>query len=374
MKFVVFQENLSKALSTVNNFITSKTQLPILNNILFTLKNGKLKLSATNLEISVNLWIPAKIEEEGVVTLPAKTTTDFISSLPNDKIFLETEKNNLKINCRNYKAVLNGISASEFPSIPTLKNKKKIEEDKTIDLVADTFIRAIKQTSFSAAQDESRPILTGIKMDFNKNLQMAATDGYRLSLNKIEIEEKTKPFNLIIPVKALTELSKIYSPEKDKNIKITLLKNENQVIFSFNNIEIITKLLEGKFPDFEKIIPQGTLIKTVIDKDEFKKAIKTAALFAKNNANIIKLEIEGQKLKIAANAPEVGENKIEMDIKKTGEDTKIAFNCRFLQEYLNNIDEKEIKMELLGKLKPGIFKPLKKDNFLHIIMPVRVQD
>ena len=371
MKFTVLQENLSKSLNIVSNFISSKKQLPILNNILFFLENGNLKISATNLEISINYWLPVKIEKEGKITLPAKTIVNFISSLPNDKVVFETDKNNVKISCRNYKAVFNGIPAEEFPKIPSLKNKN--DKNNSLILKAEKFIEAIKQTSFTASQDESRPILTGLKIDFLDNyLQIVATDGYRLSLKKIPNVVSKKFSNLIIPAKTLIELVKIYSQEKE--IKLSFLKEDNQLIFSLDGVEIISRLLEGKFPDFNKIIPRESLTKIIINKDDFKRAVKTASLLAKNSANIIKLKIFKSKLKITANDPEVGKNEIEIEVEKEGEDTQVAFNCRFLQEYLNVLEDKEVKIKLLGPLKPGVFKINKDNSFIHIIMPVRVQD
>lgn len=375
MRAIILQENLTKGLSIVNKFVSSKTQLPVLTNILFSAKNRKLKLSATNLETGINLWLPAKIEKEGKITIPARVVTDFVSSLPAGKVYLQLDKNKLKISCQNYKAFFNGISASEFPAVPSLKTKTTDKDLKKFSLKADTFIKAINQVAFTAAIDESRPVLTGVRISFlAKKIQLVATDGYRLSLKTLKLSQPFKTSPLIIPAKALIELARICSQEEKETKEIILTKKTNQIIFSFGQIEVITRLIEGELPDFEKVIPQESLTKVTINKEEFQQAVRTAALFAKDSANIIKLKIKNQKLKIMANAPEVGENEVELEVQKKGEDSQIAFNWRFLQEYLSVLDSQELVLEISGPLKPGVFKPIGDSSFLYIIMPVRIQE
>jgi DNA polymerase III subunit beta len=370
MKLTILQENINKGLSIVGKFIKSKPQLPILENILFSAEKGKLKLSATNLETGINLNLPAKIEKEGKITIPSRIIVDFISSLPQDKVNLELEKERLNVFCRNYKASFNGISATEYPAIPT---KETLKKTKRIKIKAKSLINAIDQVAFTASQDESRPILTGVKLDFADSISLAATDGYRLSLKKIKLKQKIDLKTLIIPAAALVELARIYLQEKDQE-DIVLIKDAGQIIFAIKNIEIITRLLEGEYPDFEKIIPKESKTKIITDKEELNKAVKTASILAKDSANIIKFKINKNSLEIKADAPEVGENKTNLDIKKEGEDVEIAFNYRFLQEYLNTVNFKEVEINLSGSLKPGIFKNPNKKSFLHIIMPVRIKD
>ncbi|MFC1711042.1 DNA polymerase III subunit beta [Patescibacteria group bacterium] len=376
MNLTILQENLSNGLNKVSKFIDNKAQLSILANILLVAEKGKLKLSATNLETGINLKLPAKVLKEGRITIPARTIVDFVSSLPADKIDLNLNKNQLTISCRNYKATLNGVSAEEFPAVPTLLDQKIEDKLEQINLQSKTFFQAVSQVAFTAAVDESRPILTGVKVEFFKEkIVLAATDGYRLSLKTIKVKKGAKKKTLIIPSRALLELTKIYSQEEEnKNISLTLLKGENQAIFSINETEIITRLIEGEFPDIEKIIPQGKTTTIKLNKQDFQNAVKTASIFAKDSANIIKLKVEKEKLKIMANAPEVGENEVELEVKKDGEDNSIAFNFRFLQEYLNCLESEELVLDVLGPLKPGVFKPVDDDLFFYIIMPVRVQE
>ncbi len=371
MKLTILQENLNKGLSIVGKFVKSKPQLPILENILFSAEKGSLKLSATNLETGINLRLPAKVEQEGKITIPARIIVDFISSLPADKVLFELNKDKLSVSCRNYKASFNGISATEYPAVPSIETLK--EGFEKVSLEAKKLIKAIEQVAFTASQDESRPILTGVKMNFGESIGLASTDGYRLSLKTINLKTKQKDEKLIIPALALMELVRVYLQGEEKE-EIEMVKDDNQIIFAVKGAEIITRLLEGEYPDFEKIIPQDCETKIVLDREELQQAVKTASILAKDSANIVKFKIIENKLEIEADAPEVGENKTSLEIKKEGENCEIAFNYRFLQEYLGILDSKEIQIELSGPLKPGVFKPAGKNSFLHIIMPVRIKE
>lgn len=375
MKLTILQENLSKALNIANKFVSSRAQLPVLSNILFTAEDNKLKLSATNLETGINLWLPAKIDQNGAITVSAKAISEFVSSLPSDKVELKTDVNKFFIQCRNYKANFNGMAAAEFPQISSLKSKKDIKLEK-VSLNAKDLVEAINLVAFTAAQDESRPVLTGVKIIFNeKEIQLAATDGYRLSLKTIKLEAPVKLSSLIIPARALMEVSRICSQEKElEKLTVTLAKDANQIIFTFNNVEIITRLIEGEYPDFTKIIPNEKTTQLVVNREELQRAVKTAALFAKDSANIVKLNIKNQILNIAANAPEIGDNEVALEIKQSGEDSQIAFNCRFLQEFLSVYGQEELVLETMGSLKPGVFRVPADATYLHIIMPVRIQE
>lgn len=375
MKLTIFQENLSKALNTVNKFVSVRAQLPVLSNILFTAEDNKLKLSATNLETGINLWLPAKVEVNGAITISAKAISEFVASLPSDKVEIKADANKFFIHCRNYRANFNGMAAAEFPQISSLKKNPPASGEK-LKLSASDLIEAINLTAFTAAQDESRPVLTGVKIIFTeKDIQLAATDGYRLSFKTIKLKNPAKLTSLIIPGRALTEIARICSQEKEhEKMEITLAKDVNQVIFTFNEVEIITRLIEGEYPDFTKIIPREKTTAIVINREELQRAVKTAALFAKDSANIIKLNIKNQILSITANAPEIGDNEVTLEVKQEGEDSQIAFNCRFLQEFLSVFTQEELTLETLGSLKPGVFKSPKDDSFMHIIMPVRVQE
>ncbi len=379
MKTTILQENLNKGLSLINQIISPKINLPILNNVLISCQEeGKLKLTATNLETGVNIWLPAKLETKGDFTLPAKDLLEFISSLPPEKITLEQEKEKIKVISGEYKAVFNGMSAIDYPQVPSLKTKTKLKIKEEFTLPVKKFIQAVSKVIFAAAIDETRPVLTGIRMSSeNKTIQLVATDGYRLSLKKLKIDKKISLPDLIIPAKALQEIVKIIEASKEEKekeeIKAAIIQNGNQVIFSFKNTEVVTRLIEGDFPDFEKIIPAKGDNKAIIDKQEFLTAIKATSIFARRSANIIKLSFKEGQLMITANAPELGKNEVSLGIKYNGDEVNIAFNFRFLQDFLNSLKTETFMIELSDSLKPGLFKPEKSASYLHIIMPVRLQ-
>ncbi|MBI4999822.1 DNA polymerase III subunit beta [Candidatus Gottesmanbacteria bacterium] len=367
MQFSCLQENLSKGLAIVSRFVSSRPQLPVLANILLSAHQGKLKLGATNLESGIILQIGAKIEKEGEITIPAKTLTELIGSLPADKVELLLKENHLKINCQNFEASISGLSAAEFPPLPAASGKP------SFSFKTEEISLPISQVAFAAAQDESRPVLSGVKIkNQEKNLVLAATDGFRLSVKKLP-QSSSLPIDLILPARTLIEVARILGEEKEKEASLEVNKEQNQVIFSLANAEIVCRLLEGEFPNFEKIIPGSFASRAIIAKEEFLAAIRTASIFAREAANIIKFKIENGKFQISANAPQVGENITIIEAKTEGEGGEIAFNSRFLLDLLNIVPQEEIIFEMSGPLSPGVFKPLGDESFLHIIMPVRVQ-
>lgn len=370
MKLSILQENFSKGLITASRSVASKPSLPILANILLETEKGQLKLSATNLETGINLWLGAKIEKEGKITIPAKILTEFISSLPPGKIDLEVRQTNLFVSSGLFKASFAGASASEFPKIPTFEEKPILVFKKEF------FSPALSQVAFAAASDEGRPVLTGVLLKKEKEtISLIATDGYRLSVKKAKATTMNLEDNLLIPAKTLLEVSRIIQEEKgdEKEVKIALSKEKSQVVFALNQIEISSRLIEGEFPDFEKIIPKETTIQAVFDKEEFLRGVKIASIFAREQANIVKLKIEKGNLKISAEMSQIGENESQVEAKTKGEPLEIAFNCRFLLDFLNSCSQEEIVFESSGALNPGVFKGVEDDSFLHIIMPVRLQ-
>ncbi len=373
MKVKVLQENLANSLSTVSRVVGSGTNLPILENILLSAEEKGLIVSATDLETGISVRVPAKVEQKGKLTLPAKKITQFIASLPAENVSLEKKGEKLEVECQNFEATFNGISAEEFPELPSLKNKKKLENVEVFKMDSAVFISAIEKVVFAAAVDESRPVLNGVRISSEENgLQMVATDGYRLSIETIKMEDKIRLPELLVPGKALKELIRIFP--SDKEFKIALTSRENQVIFEFEDIEIVTRLIEGEFPQFEKIIPEEGKTKVVIDKEPLERAIRATAIFARESANIMKMESDEQKIYISSNAAQVGKNKIEIEVEKEGPEFEIAFNWRFLQDFLNIIESEKVNFEFSGSLKPGIFRSQKDKDFLHVIMPVRIQD
>ena len=371
MKVSVLQENLSKGVAIVSRSTSTQAQLPILANILLATEKGRLKLSATNLETGINFYLGAKIEEEGAITVPAKTLVELISSLSPEKIHLETKGDSLKISSLNFKAEINGINASEFPKIPSFKGKPSFAFE------AKDFKEMVDQVAFSAATDEGRPVLTGVRLAVkNGKLSLVATDGYRLSVKRLQspirqpVEQAKFKKPLIIPARTLQEVSRI---KEEGEIKILIMEKGNQLIFGLEDVEVVTRLIEGEFPAFEKIIPGEKKTKAVVDREELLRAIKITSIFARETANIVKFQISKNKLQISANAPQVGSNEALVEVKIEGEENEIAFNFRYLVDFLNSVTSEEIAFEMTGPLNPGVFKIKDDPAFLHIIMPVRLQ-
>ncbi len=371
MNLSLLQENLNLALTNVSRFVSSKNQLPVLNNILLSTNQGRLKLSATNLELSINYWIGAKIEEEGSITIPSKEITEFVSYLPTGKIDLELKNNLLTLSSEKTNSEFTTTPATDFPEFP------KINPETIFEIDFDLFTQSINQISFSAALDDTRPILTGVLCIFEKkSVKFIATDGFRLSLKEIKLEIpldiKKESLSFLIPAKSLIEVTKL--AKNDSKIKIGLTSDEHQVIFILDDIELVSRLIEGEFPDYKKLIPENYSTKVFINKDELFQSVKLASVFARESANVVKINIKNNNLELTANAPQVGQNLIKIDSKTEGENLEVAFNYKFLIDFLNVCKSNEILIELNESLSPVFFHDQSDPSFTHIIMPVRLQD
>ncbi len=371
MNLSLLQENLNLALTNVSRFVSSKNQLPVLNNILLSTDQGRLKLSATNLELSINYWIGAKIEQEGNITIPAKEITEFVSYLPSGKIDLELKNNLLDLSSDKTQSSFSTTPATDFPEFP------QIDPNSLFEIDFDLINQSINQISFSAATDDTRPILSGILCIFeNNSIKFIATDGFRLSFKEIKLEQplnlKKENLSFIIPAKSLIEVTKL--ARTTQKIKIGLTPDEHQVIFVLDDIELISRLIEGDFPDYKKLIPQNYSTKVFINKNELFQSVKLASVFARESANIVKINIKNNSLELTANAPQVGQNLIKLESKTEGESLEIAFNYKFLTDFLNVCKSDEILIELNENLSPVFFHDQSDQSFTHIIMPVRLQD
>jgi len=372
MKVQILQENLNKGLIIASRLVSAKAQLPILSNILLKTDQGRLQVAATNLENGVSLWLGAKIEEEGEITVPAKVFSEIVTTLSAGTVDIKTNGNVMQILSGGYQASLNCVSALEYPKLPVPS------EQSIVSISAGKLADGINQVAFSAAADETRPVLTGVLLKLKgKTLSMAATDGYRLSLKDVEIDKDIKEqMTLILPSKTLMEAARIINDEKikaDEIIQIGYTKEKNQVVFLFPQLHLFSRIIDGDFPDYEKIIPNNLLTKITINNEDFIQGVKLVSVFARDSSNIVKFDIKDNSLNMSANSPQVGENKISIESKIEGEDVEIAFNFRFLQSLLAIIKEKEITLDLNGPLSPGVFRIVGSENFLHLIMPVRLQ-
>jgi len=374
MKLSILQENLAQGLNTASRSVATRAQLPVLSNVLLATDKGRLKVSATNLETGINLWLGAKIEKEGAISIPAKILAEFVSSLPADKVELEVKENNLSLTCGSFQADFIGLPASEFPTIPSLAGKANISfKDEVLS-------QAVSQVAFAAASDEGRPVLTGVLIMAKRNqLVLVATDGYRLSIKKLkEIKglEKVEEFKtgLIIPARTLTEVARIVGESEEKTLKLAITPKASQVIFALAEAEVVSRLIEGKFPDFERIIPEKGKTKAVVETEELLRAVRIASIFARESANIVKFSVKKTGLEISANTAQVGANVSRVEAKTEGVEGKVAFNSRYLLDFLSAMGSKQVSFEMSGALNPGVFTPVGDKSFLHIIMPVRVQE
>ena len=373
MKVSCLQENLAKGLSIVGRAVSTRSTLPVLGNVLLATDNGRLKLSATNLEIVITCWIGAKVEEEGSITVPSRTLNDLVSTLPQDRVdlLLNEQTQTLHVSCLRTEANIKGIDAQEFPLVP------EPDRDNRIRVETDVFKQMISQVAFSAATDDTRPILTGVSATFEESqLLMAATDGFRLSVRSAHIPgyvEATQA--IIIPANALKELSRIMPDEADA-IYISLPTGRNQIIFDMENIVLVSQLIDGNFPDYSPIIPKRMTTRTVLSTADFRKACKTAEIFARESSHTARVRIEpGDEITpghavVAATSSETGDNVAQIDANVDGEPIEIAFNVKYMTDVLNVIDTPQVAIETTNPMEPGVLKPVGDNDFIHIIMPM----
>jgi DNA polymerase-3 subunit beta len=368
MHFIILKENINQVLAISGRNIANRPQLPILSNIYLKTERDSLKTVVSNLELSLVFNIPAKIEKEGEITVPGKLLSEFISSVKTNKIEFVHENNILTVQTETTKATFSTMPTNDFPPLPKIpeaKNKLNIAQ------ITDT----IQRVAFAASNDEGRPVLTGVRIIASQNkINLTATDGYRLSLENIELKNEKQEFQMIIPASSLSEITRIVSELKKDFLGFSLIEGKNQAVFTFDNGALFTRLIEGQFPKVENIIPQSGKTKVVVEKDELMQAVKTTSLFARNSANIIKIKVEKKGLRLSAATPQLGSDEDFVEAEVAGEEMEIAFNFRFLLDLLNNFPEENLIFEASGPLNPGVFKPQSASlSFLHIIMPVRIQ-
>lgn len=369
MKLQILQENLEKAVSITSRFASTRAQLPVLGNILISSQKSKIYVSSTNLEISASVQVGAKIEEEGEISVPAKVMSELVSNLPRETITLTSEKEQLKLATPNFASTVLGINASDFPKVPNSLNKEK-----SLNIPHDVLLKALNQVLFAASMDETRPVLTGVLFLFKKStLSLIATDGFRLSKKTINIKAAEGGSSIVIPKAVLGEIGRTVSD--DGAIFLGIQEKEKQVVFGVGDIVLTSRLLEGEYPDFEKIIPKSSNVKVFLDKDEFLRAVKLASIFARESANIVKLKILKDSVKFSAESSAAGSQETSVDAKvESGvKDFETAFNYRFLEEFAHSVTGEEIKMEFSGVSSAGVFTDSTDESYLHLIMPVKIQ-
>jgi len=375
MRVSCLQENLAKGLAIVGRAVATRSTLPVLENIYLGTDDGRLKLAATNLEIGITCWIGAQVEEEGSTSVPARVISDLVNSSPPERIdmSLNVRTQTLQIQCAQFQAQLKGIDASDFPIIPTA------EQDGAILVAPDTLREMIAQVTFAAATDETRPILTGVLTEFEgANLTMAAADGFRISVRKAPLPEAVaENIRVIIPARALQEVARIMGDQEDP-IKILVTPKRNQILFHMQNADLVSQLIEGNFPDYRQILPTSHATRTVVDTGEFLRAIRRARIFARDAANMVRLQISAESkagpahVRIVAEAAELGDNVEEIGASVEGEDIEIAFNVRYLIDVLGVLNTAQTVIETTDATSRGVIRPAGDVDFTHVIMPMHI--
>jgi DNA polymerase-3 subunit beta len=362
MKLQVTQENLNRALSTVARVANARGTLPILANVLIKTTSNRLSISATNLDIAITQYIGGKVTEEGSITVPARLMQDFIGSLPSGVINLELDETKLHIATDQYKSTINGIVADDFPVMPA------ITSGESWNVSAGVLKKALQQVVFAASSDESRPVLTGVLLhSLDGKLHMAATDSYRLAEKQIGDTKAT--VSLLVPATAMHDLLRILGDEED-DVQVT--HDEQQVLFKVGDIELVARLLEGKYPDYAKLIPQSFAVQVVLKRADFVNVTKVSSLFARESAGSVTLKVDdaSQTLSIRSIASQLGENTANASGKITG-DGEITLNSRYLLDALQAITGDEVTFGFNGKLEATALRDSTPDDYTHIIMPLK---
>ncbi len=378
MKFICTQENLNKALNIVGKITNKNSTLPILNNVLLKTEKGRIKLSSTNLEIGINYFLGGKVEEEGEITIPTKLFASFVSNLPNGNVEVKLREDVLNIKCNGYKTNIKGLSAKDYPLTP------KLEVKPIFKIKSAEFKKALAQVSPAISSSESRVEITGVFMnlaELDKNkITLVATDSYRLAERTINLEKENvnKEFkdalgninSVIIPKNTAQELVRNLD-ETEEMLEVTI--SESQILFTFGSANMISRLLDGKYPDYKQIIPDKFELKVAVNKNEITKGIRAASLFSNisNNSIEFKLLSGSKNLEIAAETSDLGNNNTKIPTSGINKDLNILYNHKFLIDGLNSLDGEEVFFNINNEALPTVLTSADDKDFIYVIMPTR---
>jgi DNA polymerase III subunit beta len=374
MKATVTQQHLSHGLSIVSRAVSPRSTLPVLANVLMATDEGRLRLSATNLELGITCWIPAVVEEEGSITIPSRTIVDLVSTFPPDNVqmTLDTRTQTLNLVCNSSVHDIKGIDSQDFPPVPVP------DLSEGVDLNLTDFKEMIMQVAFAASTDEARPVLQGVKMDVAENeITLAATDGFRISVRKEMLGNPiNQNFSIIIPARAMNELARI-AGENDKAVTMVVPQSRGQVIFHLKDAELVSQLIDGNFPDYRAIIPHTSKTKTSLSTPAFLKACRQAEIIAREGNNVVRLNMVPAEsgpgsVEISALTEETGKSDIQLEANIEGSEMLIAFNVRYLREVLEVIKAPNVSLETNANNSPGVLRPVGDENFVHVIMPMHL--
>src|SRR5512143_1643348 len=376
MKVTVLQENLAHGLGIISKAVSPRSTLPVLANVLIASDEGRLRLSATNLEMGITCWIPARIDEDGSTTVPARTFSDLVSTLPSDQVLLKLDSQTQTLNVRGGSSTndIKCIDAQEFPPMPVP------DLDGAVQINVGDFREMIHQVAFAASSDEARPVLMGVLVQVDKDkLTMAAADGFRLSVRRAVLSSPTStPVSAIVPAHALKELARV-ATDGEEPIYMVLPKGRGQVVFRVKDVEVVSQLIDGTFPDFQQIIPRKYNSRTLVSTASLLKACKQAEIFAREGSNVARLniksaqsEMQPSEVEISATSEELGQNETIVEATVDGSGVLIAFNVKFLREVLEVIKSPNVALETSAANAPGVVRPVGDDDFLHVIMPMHL--
>ena len=375
MKLTCTQQDLAKGLSIVSHAVSTRTTLPILSHIQVTTEGDTVRLSATNLEIGITCKVPAKVQEEGRTTVPARLFTDFINSLSEGSVemTLASESHSLKVSGHPSQATIRGMDPDEFPTIPPAEGGET-----PVKLSAAALKGLIAQTAFAAATDDARPVFTGVLAEVrDTTLTFAAADSFRLAVRSDTVEGEPAAGDVLIPARTLTELAKIL-PAEDETVTMVVTPNRNQVLFETDGIKLVSNLIAGQFPSYKAILPKSHATRATLPTAEFRQAAKTASLFARDSANIVRLKIEPGEggmtpgsVTLQATAEEVGDTTTTLNAAVDGNGLEIIFNVKYLTDVLAVVETPDVALELNSPQQPGVIKPIGgAGDYTYVIMPM----
>lgn len=381
MKLECLQENLAEGLAVVGRVVPTKSTLPVLSNVLLQAEaGGALRLAATNLDMAVSHRVPATVERDGQITLPARLLSDYVTLLDHgQKVSLDLNAKSHKVHlaCGRYEANVAGIDADDFPPIPTVSGGAGFSVD------AATFKDAVGQVSFAAAPDDTRPVLAGVLVKLQGGtLTLAAADGFRLAVRTVELSQAGADITMIVPARALVEVARLVSTEEGQEVRVASTASGNQVLFAFGQTELTSRVIEGQFPDYQRIIPASTKTTVILGTGDFLRATRAASVFARDNSNIVRLECAPAepgaasalgRVMVKSTSAEMGDNEGHLDASVNGEETQIAFNGKYLRDALEAVETPQVALQISGPSSPGILKPVAENTpYLHVIMPMHV--
>lgn len=376
MKVIVLQENLARGLSIVSRAVSPRSTLPVLSNILIASDEGRLRLSATNLELGITCWIPARIEQEGSTTVPSRTLSDLINTLPADQVQLtfDAQTQSLHVQGGTSNNDIKCIDAQEFPPLPVP------DMDGAVQVNVADFKEMIQQVTFAASTDEARPVLMGVLVTVEKDqITMAAADGFRLAVRKATLSNAMpSPVSAIIPARALNELARV-AGDGEESIYMVMPKGRGQVLFRVKDVEVVSQLIDGTFPDYHQIIPRNYKSRTLVSTNAMLKACKQAEIFAREGSNVARLDIkpaqsdmQPSEVEISATSEETGKNETIVEATVDGGGMLIAFNVKFLREALEAVKTPNVAMETSGPNAPGVIRPVGNEDYIQVIMPMHL--